>query len=187
MGSVVGPATLALTGMMYLAGWTERNTLLKKFGVSASIVPEPIQNTLARGYLPLLAGLVFVAFITGVPLLLDRWLTRFIKRLGDVVPTHIRDSRSSPIWHYLLGAIAALLVGYVSGVASGEWKEERARRNVIENNCLTCFVYRNPQQDYVGRVLAQNDATTVLLTKKAVIVLKTPDIAAVWRYSPRPK
>ncbi|HEX8511834.1 MAG TPA: hypothetical protein VF688_01865 [Allosphingosinicella sp.] len=173
--------------MMYLAGWTERNTLLKKFGISASIVPEPIQNTLARGYLPLLAGLTFVAFVIGVPLLLDRWLSRFIKRFGDAVPPHIRDYRSSPIRHYLLAAIAALLVGYVSGLVSGEVKEDRARRNVIENDCQTCFVYRTPQQDHVGRVLAQNETITVLLTKKAVIVLKTPDITAVWTYSPRSK
>jgi hypothetical protein len=65
--------------MMYLAGWTERNTLLKKFGISASIVPEPIQNTLARGYIPLLAGLTFIGVLVGTTLLLDRLLDRFLK------------------------------------------------------------------------------------------------------------
>lgn len=187
LGSVVGPVTLALTGMMYLAGWTERNTLLKKFGVSASIVPEPIQNTLARGYIPLLAGLTFVGLVIGAILLFDRLLDRFLKGLGDAVPAHIRDHRSSPIRHYLLGAILALLVGYVSGAISGEWKEERARRNVVESDCLSCFVYRTPQADHVGRVLAQNETTTVLLTKGSVAILKTPEIAAVWRYVPRRK
>lgn len=186
METAIAPLTVAITGMMYLAGWTERNELLKEFGVSASIVPEPIQVTLGRGYIPLLAGLGVVGLTVALGWAIARtYRARQAKR--SPAPTasppenraELRGTR-----RYLGLALAAsvamllLLVGYVSGIVSAEIKASRAKAAVTDG-CGRCFSYELGDRTHVGRILAQNDSRTVLLTRYGILLLDTEDISRV--------
>lgn len=191
IGTALTPLTLAITGMLYLTGWTERNKLLKTFGVSASIVPEPIQNTLARGYTPLLMGIVVsVAVLTVLVFVMKRTLRRWEHRLGQSVvfpfgasagAQLVGSARVRSIFASLsaCGILFALLISHVSGMVSARIKALDARQIIARNNCEDCFRYRVHGQHLHGKILAQNDERTILLMSDGIRLLRTGEISAV--------
>ena len=189
IGTALTPMTLALTGMLYLTGWTERNKLLKEFGVSASVVPEPIQNTLARGYTPLMAGIITsVVLLTLFLFVMNKTFRRLENSLGQSVVFPfgtsagelIRRARVRTVFGILsvCAILLALLISHISGIVSAGIKENRARQ-MIAKNCEGCFQYRVRGRYLAGKVLAQNDERTVLLVRRGVFLIRTDDISAV--------
>jgi hypothetical protein len=194
LGTALGSLTLALTGMLYLTGWTERNKLLKEFGVSASIVPEPLHNTLARGYTPLLIGIfVAIAVLLLLLLILNRTLGWIERRCGGkemVQPTPgigaaVAGARARLIFGMIAvgGILLALLVSHLSGIVSARVKEHKARA-AVEGGCGRCFSYRVGGVSVRARILAQNDARSILLTSGGHVRIVATD--AISEVSPPP-
>jgi hypothetical protein len=173
IGSAVTSLAIILSGMLYLSGWEERHKLLREFGLTNLAFEESLQSTLARGYRPLLMGLLStVVIVAGV------WLLgKGFERLGGS-RTAVRFNRA---YIAALLAVAVLTCAYMAGNESGLLRAQRLADQVLARQCLDhdCFSYRLVRERYLGVVVAQDPQRTALLTRHGLVLLRTNDIVAV--------
>ncbi|WP_313801995.1 hypothetical protein [Sphingobium sp.] len=186
LGTVVAPAMVALTGLLYLAGWAEQNAMLKNFGLSVGLFNEPLQATLARGYAPVCVGCVFtVAFGLIIWLLFPKMEKWSVKRYVPHVPAILvkifwRFNR----WAYSFNfAVMALFLGLLSGSISGDFKTRRVW-NALDSNCAMseksyCARYTVGGTSYIGVLLAQDSVRAAVATKTGVRIFANDKIINV--------
>lgn len=177
IGSFVTPITVALTGMLYLAGWEEKRKLLSVFGYSNYAFEESIQSTLARGYWPLLLGVGLVLFLFLILWGIDRIFT------GRRHPSSLVVKFNRWYSAFCI-ALGVLTCAYLSGNLSGLYRA-RHIAETIENGCRNnCFVYRVGEKAYLGVLLAQDSKRTALWSSDGLHVVATEAVAAVIPTSP---
>lgn len=195
IGPLIAPLVVGLTGMMFLAGWLERQVVLQHFGISEAMFAEPFQVTLARGYLPLLAGLAvaatLVAIVVGVAFLENLfWRKIVIPRLPDQAPSRLLVKALktvSPI-NRLTGILMCLAIGLtfsaVSGTIAGEYRISRTI-STIEDGCIVdCFTYEFGGQSLTGIIVAQDATRTALHTADDLKLVETSKVTGVRPFMP---
>lgn len=191
LSAFVTPATLAVTGILYLAGWTERHRTLRAFGVMNNAFEEPIQTTLARGFPPLLVALFFL-----VPLLAIVWVVHVRlspKRVDAEAVNALRFKLSSAArflrWTTTVTmALTTLAVGYVAGAISADRRVSEFRCIVETHHCVQdCFIFSNGKAHILGIVLMQDPKRTAILTADGVALLATEQIVGVVRVEGPPR
>lgn len=194
-GPAIGPLVLALTGMMFLAGWTERDFLLRRFGLSGAMFSESFQVTLARGYVPLLLGLIItallVALLWGLAKLEDIfWRKVVLPRLPNRRPRRTFAKAlegASSIGRPSVLVTLALVTLTFAGISGGAAGVVRYRNVVaaVASGCRTdCFAYRLADRSLAGIVVVQDAERTALLTQAGLMLVETPKILSVRPYAP---
>ena len=187
LGSIVAPVIAALTGTIYLAGWTQRETILGRFGLTSNHFSESLRSTLARGYFPFLS----IALVGGLAAGLV-WLFTLRKGVSSDWSGNSPLARSARAldtfykWNvYIFFALAILLMGRVGGAFSGDSLADNAAQRIAANCREGCFVYLAPGSRIVGLLLAEDSQQMAILTRGGVVLLKSAEVRVILPYRPR--
>lgn len=194
LGAVFVPASVALTGLFYLAGWSERNALLKNFGLSSGLFDEPFQSTLARGYLPVFLGASVIAafaLIGWVVVGAEKYFRRRIPRY----PTEWLNRAMTIAWKFnrwfytFYFCVLVLMLGLLSGEMTGDLKARRVwdalDRGCVSKERLNCARYDVGGKSYTGVLLVQDGARAAVATKTGVRLFANDRIDNVTPLGPR--
>ena len=193
LGPVVAPLTLALTGMLYLSGWSHREASLSWFGLQSSLFQEPIQSTLARGFMPLVAGAILLAAICGLGWLALNVAERSVEKPKRVAPDPLQHENPSSFaifrrWmNRFASAYFVLTLGLVSGAVSG-LVEMAMLTAAVDKGCVTtCFRYRIEGRDYVGRLVVQDGQRTAIYAQDRLHLFESAKMTGVAPQRPADK
>ena len=195
LSTVIAPTTVALTGILYLAGWTERELFLRYFGLSAGLFNEPLQATLARGYIPTFFGLLLIAMLGAVYLALAHFYARLILKIPHQERTRVftlADRFLAPTG-WATGVYFVLLVLLVGLIAGEFFATKRARDvyDLLDRNCaapqtIRCARYDLAGARFTGVLLVQDNSRAAVATKSSVRLLANDKIESVTPVGPRP-
>lgn len=176
--------------MMFLAGWTERDFLLSRFGLSGAMFSESFQVTLARGYIPLLVGLIATSLLVGLACVMAKledlfWRRVVLPLLPDRRPRQAFAktlTRVSSVGRLSLMVTLGLVTLTFAGISGGAAGVLRYRNVVgaVAAGCRTdCFAYQLADRSLVGILVVQDPDRTALLTQTGLTLIETPKILAV--------
>jgi hypothetical protein len=189
LSPAAGTAALLLTGMMFLAGWSEKQALLSRFGIAAALMQEPFQTTLARGYLPLLVGAVALAafLVLGwAGLRLEGFFWRTVFRfLPKRKPTEILEETLNAVTpynrasFYAISALLILIFPAVAGTASGSLRYRLAAARVADGCVEGCFDYRTGNGRAIGVPVAQDATRIAVFGADGLRLIKADDVKII--------
>jgi hypothetical protein len=184
-GALATPAIVVLTGAMYLAGWTEQNTVLDRFGLTSDHFAPSFQAILARGYL-----LVLIIAAASALALFVLW--------AIISGGEERAGTSHPVISAVLSAtngflrvnfyfVAGLLVLAGSSIGArqfGTWRAEGVRETVDGGCARFCFVYLAAGRRVIGRLIEEDAQHMAVYTRGGIALLDNADLLAVLPYRP---
>ncbi|SHL96328.1 hypothetical protein SAMN05518668_104343 [Sphingobium sp. YR657] len=190
-GTLAGPATLAIAGTLFIAGYSYKEMLLRFCGLSEGVVVSSLQATMSKGYLALLTTAIAVA-VVGSALTVFVGLFAFLLRmlLAAAEWFHpitfakkfftLRRRRGNNFFRL---SFILLTAGSVSGMftAAIDYADARYR---VHNGCKTkCFSYYfKDGTSYNGIIIAQDDKNSVIFTTSGTIVVPSADIKKIVRH-----
>lgn len=188
----IASTTLALTGLLYLSGYTYRTTFLGYFGIHSRMFEISIQETLAIGYLPILTGIIFLILLLSVFFILDFIRLRVDTSIRDTLMKKFNDIFRSVQRKFLIlyTIIFLLLLGSASGHSAGLLAAYRYNE-FISNDCnpaislkLSCVIIVTNNIKYRGLIIAQDSKRTALLTQSNVIILSNDSVHSISTVTP---
>jgi hypothetical protein len=176
---LVAPLTLAITGTLFLSGWTYQSYLLMPFGLEATMFPVSIQSTLSIGFVPLVLGAPVVILFTWIAwTMAKRWLIPALSYRSASEFLNIYRQVIRGYYYYSL-ALYILAIGALCGGAFGAFRADQARRQVA-SGCARCHAYAIAHKEpLVGVMIVQNDARMALLTEGGLMVVSSSELNSV--------
>lgn len=195
LGTLATPAILILTGAMYLAGRTERNTVLREFGLSSEHFSWSLQSTVASGYL-----IVLISGVAGILGLAALWI--LIEGVsseghrdgsGERRPLGPARRFAAPLlWglrllmrinFYFLAGIVTLTGSSVVAQQFGSSRASALRHDVDSGCPHFCFAYITASRSVIGRLIDQDDRSMAVYTFDEVVLFNNADILAIRPYA----
>ena len=178
--TLAAPLALLIGSTCYFTGNIYHKKLFAEFGLNGSTVQPTLQAVIAQGYVVILFVL---AISTLVSLLITGTLLSFGKGRRAVRATGRAVSRPRnfahiAIWVYL--AFGAAGLGYLSAHL-GAGYTALIIRSQINDQCRTCYLYNTTRGRVVAVPLAQDEKTTLLVTRRGAVLLPAGSIKAVRR------
>jgi hypothetical protein len=191
---VLAPATVGATALLYLAGWSKAYTQLKYLGLSPTVISEPLQVTLAQGYLPVLLGAVlalgFVGLLWLAVKLENLFWTYVIPMLPNWKPSRLLERALIAVSPYnrmayiATVAMVALTFAAFAGAGVGFIAFAQAENRVLSGCHTNCFTYVTDYATVTGTLIAQDGNRTILLTSEGARIVKTEAITLIRPYIP---
>lgn len=179
VGSVATPVAIALTGMLYVCGWSYRRMYLQQFGLDSKISDLSLQETLATGFLPLVFGSIVTGLILGLA-----WITR--RESGRQKRSRwLRWAQTLNRWFRVSQAVIFVLTySSVTGTIFGLVDASREKR-LLRDGCPNfCFIYRVKNRDVVGSLIFQDKDRTAIYLNGGVLIFRTDELHSVRPYTP---
>jgi hypothetical protein len=178
LGSVAAPIALALTGMLYLCGWSYRTSYLAQFGRDSEISEPSLQATLATGFVPLVVGTIAAALLAGG----FWWMLKDISR-REKGAGWLKLTRMVNRWGIVFNIVFVVLTySLISGAVFGNLQSDLLKRGVLGGCEQGCFVYRARRMNLLGRIVVQDEHLTALYTSGGLLIFPTDEIHLVRRY-----
>lgn len=179
---LLAPATLTLTGILYLAGWSRQAVYDYHFGLKPSLFEPSLQRTLVEGYPPVIGGLVFVLIVA---IWFWFWLNSFRKSMFKIFSA--MDARYTEEmfqdgirWNfYFWGTVVLVGFGIAAGALFG-FGEARELDLIVTYGCnSSCFRYRVDDREWLGRIVEQDSTRTAIFTTDGLQLVETAKINRV--------
>tara|TARA_R110000850_G_scaffold266277_5_gene396550 strand:+ start:703 stop:1329 length:627 start_codon:yes stop_codon:yes gene_type:complete len=168
-----------ISGMLYLIGFTRSAVIARDFGVVNLTLSEPIQATIANG---------FMVTMTHIPELFAILILTFLL----VFLVAIRRRRNAWVidenrLHLVGWAIAIATVYSTLGVYSGAERSNSILEIVLNGCKLDCRTYKTAEKSYVGLLIQGNEEYQMIYTKTGVVVLPIVKIKSIHTEGLKPK
>ena len=176
VASVVAPLTVALTGMLYVAGWIYQYRLIVVFGMRPELFDYSLQDTLVRGYPPIMIGtLVMFNIVIGLSLL----ASLLPKRVIDFFLRYPTRNAFNRISLLVLAASFMLSYGFIAGAILGDLRARKVAK-LVEAGCkVGCYTYFANDKAVTGLVIAQDKSRLALYTNAGTVLLKNDTLTRV--------
>ena len=158
---------------------------------------ESLQETLARGYLSTLVGVIVIGIALGIIWLLDTQTRVFYertrakslevdKKLNIFIRINDIMSKISKWVVYCVTAFAVLTLGAASGSAVGAWQAGTIIDDVESGCSEGCVEYRAgiPERRMVGRIIEADSNRIAIYTLHGTVLVETAQLRGAFPYSP---
>jgi hypothetical protein len=187
-GPLVTPGLLALTGFLYLGGWSREATLLNNFGLNSSLFEGSVQRTLALGFVPLLfatlVGILITVLTMVITILIEILLAKFEIHFG---PPGLKEKWKASYSNTLTVGVTTVALILSIGSGSGWFIgniEHRIITRDVKGDCSHCIRVQVGSRELVGRIVGQDGDRTALLTRDGLYLFETSKIARVSPLAP---
>lgn len=195
LGTFATPAIVVLTGAIYLAGWAERDAVLHEFGLTGDHFSQPLQATLARGYLLVLIivpviviGLaIFWAVIGGADS--DKENSNGAAHgpralLAFLAPARRWLGKALRVNFYFLAGLLILAGCDIGARRAGSWRASDIKSTVDSGCLLNCSVYVTGERRVIGQIIEADADRMAVYAGGHVVLLANDDVQAVLPYRP---
>lgn len=186
IGAVITPIVIALTGLLYIAGYTQRVMGLGRFGLDGAFAEPSLQMTLAEGFPIILIGSIIIGGLITFIWLIDKYTNNLIKKIRKGrrgrrgVPRSVKRAlKINSFSTKFLIAFLLLSYGFVSGGISGDVVAAKMK-NLVDKGCKQkCFRISTSYKRYSGMIVAQDQQRVAIYTKAGIFMIDAKEIRKI--------
>jgi hypothetical protein len=188
--------SLAVTGLMYFSGYSSREIFLNSVGLSITHFSDPIQITIANGFLPLTcaaAALGILHIMSSVTQVMHKNIKRQRNNPISLNDSDARNTVSAAfkkmdkfldriviINKYNL-MLVAVLISIVCGSFFGKFNSNQLR-DTVRNGCTTCFKYNTDRKWIVGVLVGDDGKQIAVYNNTGIHLIIANDLRSITRY-----
>ncbi len=181
VSSVIAPIVVVLTGMLYVAGYAQRNIRLGRFGLEGAFAEPSLQAILAQGFPVVLIGSVAFGILIAIVWAVERSAKRIIEKDGN----DIKISRKFA-WKFtsvnarFLYVFTLVSYGFLSGGFIGDFLASNNKRHVDEGCKERCFIIYTKSGKFQGTIIEQDTQRMAIYTKKGTVLVDSDELVRIY-------
>lgn len=183
--SIATPLTVASAAFAFVSGATYKDVLLAFYGLEGSMINEPVQVTMARGYIAFIVGgtvllighlIALVAGISTSTVVLFK--PKAADRIGDFL---VRKNIRAKYFFMASAGIMLIIGGAATGMIFGILKYDEISR-AISDNCHDCILYNTKRGKVSGVPVVGDSQILIIATRQGAVRVENSEIKALRRY-----
>jgi hypothetical protein len=183
--SIATPLTVASAAFAFVSGATYRDVLLAYYGLEGSMINEPVQVTMARGYLAFIVGGTVLLVVHLIALIAGFSTSNVVlfkpkaaDRIGDFL---IRKNIRAKYFFMASAGIMLVIGGAATGTICAILRYDEISR-ATSNNCHNCILYNTKRGKVSGVPVIGDSQILIISTRQGAVRVENSEIKALRRY-----
>lgn len=183
----ISAALIALgAATAYFVGYVQRDLLFRAFGLDGAMLEEPVQSTIARGYLwmvviavPFVTAAIAIYFVVIIKRAVKApslsWA--ILKLTWPRISFPVRRSDLVRL-RFMQASFGLLTFGFVFGGIAGSYNVHVVLQR-LEDHCSQCYLYTTAKGQVIGTPLGQDKSKIVIATVRGTYIVDATELRAV--------